>query len=49
MICLVALVFKYHSDMGQCFQNYKWSLRNFFFFFLIGKTRHGIGKKGGYF
>ena len=24
-------------------------LKNFFFTFLIGKNRHGIGKKGGYF
>ena len=34
-------MFKYHSDMGHCF-----SLKHFF---LIGKNRHGIGKKGGYF
>ena len=52
-------MFKYHSDYGSLFlisssdllKKSKKKKKNFFFFllFLIGKIRHGIGKKGGYF
>ena len=46
-------MFKYHSDMGQCFSYLKKKKKKKCFFvfllFLIGKIRHIIGKKGGYF
>ena len=47
-------MFKYHSDMGHCFSKVvvvskkvkKKNKKNIFvLFFLIGKNRHGIGKK----
>ena len=46
-------MFKYQSDMGQCFskvkvvskKSKKKNIYIFFFTFLIGKIRHGIGKK----
>ena len=47
---------KHHSEMGLCFSYVssnglykKIKKSNFFLLFLIGKIRHGIGKKGGYF
>ena len=48
-------VFKYHSDMGHSFSkevvvSKKSKKKDFFFLlFLIGKNRHGIGEKGGFF
>ena len=46
----LAQVFKYHSDMGHCFSlvvSKKSKIKKMIFFLLnlIGKSRHGIGKK----
>ena len=45
-------MFKYHSDMGQCFSLVvvsKKSKKKKFLLFFIGKIRHGIGKNVGFF